>query len=114
QPDIEGNRVLYFNLNGQRREIVIHDASIISSVTARKKAEPTNKEHVGATMAGSVLQVLVKKGDHIKRGDTLIVTEAMKMETTIEARFDAIVEHVYVADGDAISSGDLLLELTEK
>lgn len=114
QADIEGNRVLYFNLNGQRREIVIHDASIISSVTARKKAEPTNKEHVGATMAGSVLQVLVKKGDHVKRGDTLIVTEAMKMETTIEARFDAVIEHIYVTDGDAISSGDLLIELAEK
>lgn len=114
QADIEGNRVLYFNLNGQRREIVIHDASIISSITARKKAEPTNKEHVGATMAGSVLQVLVKKGDHVKRGDTLIVTEAMKMETTIEARFDAVIEHIYVTDGDAISSGDLLIELAEK
>lgn len=62
EPDIEGNRTLFFNLNGQRREILVKDHSIISSVQTKRKAEPTNKEQIGATMSGSVLQVLVKKG----------------------------------------------------
>ena len=114
EPDIEGNRVLFFNLNGQRREIVIKDNSIISSVQTKRKAEPTNKEQIGATMSGSVLQVLVNKGDRVKRGDTLLVTEAMKMETSVEARFDGIVDHVYVTEGEAIQSGDLLIEVKEK
>ena len=61
EPDIEGNRVLFFNLNGQRREITIKDNSIISTVQTRLKAEPTNREQIGATMSGSVLDVLVKK-----------------------------------------------------
>lgn len=112
--DIEGNRTLFFNLNGQRREISVKDTSIKSTVIAKRKAEPTNKEQVGATMSGSVLQVLVKKGDQVKRGDTLLVTEAMKMETSIEARFDGTVEHVYVTEGEPISSGDLLIEVAEK
>ena len=44
----------------------------------------------------------------------VMITEAMKMETAIEARFDGEIAHVYVTDGDAIASGDLLIEVTEK
>jgi pyruvate carboxylase len=114
EPDIEGNRTLFFNLNGQRREIVVKDNSIISSVQTKRKAEPTNKEQIGASMSGSVLEVLVKKGDRVARGQTLMVTEAMKMETSVEARFSGVVEHVYVTDGEPIQSGDLLIEVKEK
>ncbi|MCB5950778.1 pyruvate carboxylase [Enterococcus sp. BWT-B8] len=114
EPDVEGNRTLFFNLNGQRREIEIKDHSIKSSVQTKRKAEPTNKGQIGATMSGSVLQLLVKKGDKVKKGDPLIITEAMKMETSLEAHFDGMVDHIYVSEGEAISSGDLLLELEEK
>lgn len=114
EPDIEGNRTLFFNLNGQRREIVVKDSAIISSVQTKRKAEPTNKEQIGASMSGSVLEVLVKKGDRVARGQTLMVTEAMKMETSVEARFSGVVEHVYVTDGEPIQSGDLLIEVKEK
>ncbi|EHQ8827149.1 pyruvate carboxylase [Enterococcus faecalis] len=114
EPDIDGNRVLFFNLNGQRREVLVKDASIKSAVQVKQKAEPTNKEQIGATMSGSVLQVLVKRGDKVEKGQPLLITEAMKMETTIEARFAGTVDHIYVEEGEAISSGDLLLEVKEK
>ncbi|MFV0561217.1 MAG: pyruvate carboxylase, partial [Enterococcus sp.] len=114
EPDIDGNRVLFFNLNGQRREILIKDSSIISTVQTKRKAEPTNREQVGATMSGSVLEVLVKKGDHVQKGQTIMITEAMKMETAIEARFDGEVTHIYAEAGEAIMSGDLLMEISEK
>ena len=107
----EGNRILFFNLNGQRREIVVNDKSIQSTIVHRKKAEPTDKNQYGATMSGSVLQVLVKKGDYVKKGDVLMITEAMKMETAIEARFDGVVDHLYVQPGEIIQSGDLIIEL---
>ncbi len=111
EADEEGNRILFFNLNGQRREIVVNDKSVQSTIVHRKKAEPTDKNQYGATMSGSVLQVLVKKGDHVKKGDVLMITEAMKMETAIEARFDGVVNHLYVHPGETIQSGDLLIEL---
>lgn len=114
EPDIEGNRTLFFNLNGQRREIEVKDTSIKTSVAVKKKAEPTNKEHIGATMSGTVLEVFVNRGDRVKRGDTLMVTEAMKMETSIDAGFDGEVKHVYVKQGEPIASGDLLIEVEEK
>ena len=114
EADIEGNRTLFFNLNGQRREILVKDASIKSAVQAKRKAEPTNREQIGATMSGSVLKVLVEKGDHVEKGQPLLITEAMKMETSIDARFAGKVSHLYVEEGESITSGDLLIEVKEK
>ena len=57
------------------------------------------------------LNVLVKKDQVVKKGEPLVVTEAMKMETTIKAPFDGKVTHIYVKDGDVLASQDLLLEL---
>lgn len=56
--------------------------------------------------------MLVEKGQVVKKGTPLVVTEAMKMETTIKAPFDGKVTHIYVKDGDVLESQDLLLELT--
>lgn len=114
EADVEGNRTLFFNLNGQRREIVIKDASIKSAVQTKRKVEPTNREQIGATMTGSVLKVLVKKGDYVEKGQPLLITEAMKMETSIDARFAGKVSHLYVEEGESIASGDLLIEVKEK
>lgn len=109
--DEDGNRSLFFSANGQNLQIVIHDKSKEAKVNAIPKAEPTNPNHIGATLSGSVLNVLVKKDQVVKKGEPLVVTEAMKMETTIKAPFDGKVTHIYVKDGDVLASQDLLLEL---
>ncbi|EKF51928.1 Pyruvate carboxyl transferase [Lactococcus garvieae DCC43] len=114
EPDILGNRILFFNLNGQRREISVKDQSIKTQVVAKRKADSTDPQQIGATMPGSVLDILVKKGEKVKKGQALMVTEAMKMETTIEAPFDATVEDIHVVSGEAIQTKDLLVELREQ
>lgn len=111
EADEDGNRSLFFSVNGQNLQIVIHDKSKEAKVNAIPKAEPTNPNHIGATLSGSVLNVLVSKDQVVKKGEPLIVTEAMKMETTIKAPFDGKVTHIYVKDGDVLASQDLLLEL---
>lgn len=75
------------------------------------KADPSNPNQIGATMPGTVLKVVVSKGSPVKRGDHLLITEAMKMETTVQAPKDGVVKEVYISSGDAISTGDLLIEL---
>ncbi len=55
---------------------LVKDASIKSAVQVKQKAEPTNKEQIGATMSGSVLQVLVKRGDKVEKGQPLLITES--------------------------------------
>lgn len=111
QPD--GTRTLYFELNGQPREISIDDASAETDQIQRKKAEKGNSKHIGATMPGTVLKVAIDRGSRVKRGEHLLITEAMKMETTVQAPFDGTVKEIHVSAGDSISTGDLLIEMDE-
>jgi pyruvate carboxylase len=113
-PQPDGTRVVYFELNGQPREVVIKDENIKSTVQTRIKADPKNPHHIAASMPGTVLKVLVEKGEKVVRGDHLMITEAMKMETTVQATFSGVVKDLYVANGDAIQTGDLLIELSEQ
>ena len=62
-------------------------------------------------MSGSVVKVLVQPGAKVKKGTPLVATEAMKMETSIQASIHGFVKEIHVKAGDVIESGDLLLEL---
>ena len=107
----DGTLVIYFELNGQSRELVIQDMTVEVQGRIALKADPSNPNQIGATMPGTVLKVVVSKGSSVKRGDHLLITEAMKMETTVQAPKDGIVKEVYTSAGDAISTGDLLIEI---
>jgi len=110
----DGHRIVYFELNGQPREIKVRDASAKVTVQQKRKADPANPGHIGASMPGKVLKIMVQPGDKVKKGEHLIVTEAMKMETTMQAPFDAIVKEVAVQTGDSIDTSDLLIVLEKK
>ncbi len=64
-----------------------------------------------APMPGTVMKVMVKPGDQVKNGDTVIVLEAMKMETPIAADKDGVVVSVDVAVGAVVAEGDTLLTI---
>lgn len=113
QPQPDGTRIVYFELNGQPREVVIKDESIKSTVQQRVKADPQNPEHIGASMPGTVIKVLVEKGEKVNKGDHLMITESMKMETTVQAPFAGVIKDIYVKSGEAIQTGDLLIEITK-
>ncbi|SFC74205.1 pyruvate carboxylase [Bacillus sp. UNCCL81] len=112
QPD--GTRVIYFELNGQPREIVVKDYSIKSTVVQKRKGDTSNPNHINATMPGTVLNVLVKKGDVVEKGQTLAITEAMKMETTVQSPFTGVIRDILITSGESISTGDLLIELDQR
>ncbi|KGP71472.1 pyruvate carboxylase [Pontibacillus yanchengensis] len=110
EPQADGTRVVYFELNGQPREIVVKDDSIKSAVEERPKADKDNDKHIGATMPGTVIKVIADKGEKVNKGDHIMITEAMKMETTVQAPFEGKVKDIYVRNGEAIHVGDLLVE----
>ena len=88
EPQADGTRIIYFELNGQPREVIIEDESIKSiSCYKSKSVILTNANHIAATMPGTVIKVVVEKGDKVEKGDHLLITEAMKMETTVQAPF---------------------------
>ncbi|MFT8361768.1 MAG: pyruvate carboxylase [Sporolactobacillus sp.] len=107
----DGLRTAYFELNGQPREVMIKDVNVQSSETVHAKAEKDNPHQIGASMPGTVVKILVRPGERVKKGDHLMVTEAMKMETTVQAASDGVVKKIYVSENDVIETGDLMLEL---
>lgn len=110
EPRTDGTRIMYFELNGQSREIIIRDKSVQTDIVELPKADKDNSKHIGATMPGTVIETLCRAGDKVTKGDYLLITEAMKMETTIQAPFTGEIKEVYVDAADAISVGDLLIE----
>ena len=110
EPAVDGTRHVNFELNGQSRSVKVKDERVKSNVKAVPKADVKNKHHVGATMPGTVLNVLVDVGTEVKQGDQLMITEAMKMETTLQAPMNGLVKAIPVKNGDTIEVNDLLIE----
>ena len=111
EADEKGNRTIYYVMNGQARRITIKDENIKTNANVKPKADKTNPNHIGAQMPGSVTEVKVSVGDEVKVNQPLLITEAMKMETTIQAPFDGVIKQVTVNNGDTIATGDLLIEI---
>lgn len=113
EADESGNRELNFDFNGQGRIIKVQDKNVKVSGTARRKANSAIIGEVGATLSGSVVKVLVEKGSPVEKGESLVVTEAMKMETNITAPISGIVKDIFVQSGGKIESGDCLILIEE-
>ena len=69
------------------------------------------QEVIEAPMPGNIWKVLVKEGDTVSEGDTLLILEAMKMENEIMAPSDGTVDTVPVVKGASVNSGDVLVTL---
>lgn len=108
-PHADGTRTVFFELNGQPREVTIVDKSVETDAVKAVKADPGNSHHVGSTMPGMVVAVAVKPGDNVKKGQKLLTLEAMKMETMINAEKDGKIAEVLVRSGSQVDTGDLLV-----
>ncbi len=108
---IDGTRTVFFELNGQPREVEVVDRSLEVGPSTRVKADATDLTHVAASMPGMVIGVAVKVGERVTKGQKLLALEAMKMETMINADRDGEVTQLLVQSGSQVESGDLLLVL---
>ena len=72
--------------------------------------KPSMDKLLRATMPGMVLDVKVKVGDTVKKGDPLLIIEAMKMENVIKAPGDAVIKSIFAQRGKSVDKGDKLLE----
>ena len=111
-PHIEdGTRTVFFELNGQPREVVITDRSLASSVRATVKADPGDPGQIGSPLPGLVVSVAVQVGDAIEKGQKLLSIEAMKMETTIYAERPGRVTEVHTGVSRQVLTGELLIRI---
>lgn len=107
----DGSRTVFFELNGQPREITVIDRSLEPEGQAAVKADPDDPTQVGASMPGMVINVAIAEGDRVRTGQKLLVLEAMKMETTINSPMDGVVGKIITKPGTQVAAGDLLVTI---
>jgi pyruvate carboxylase len=110
EPRPDGMRTVFFELNGQPREVEVRDKSSKAAASVRRKADQAKKGDVGAPMPGAVTMLHVKTGQQVRKGDRLLVMDAMKMQTTVYAPVDGIIKEI-VNPRDTVEARDLLLTI---
>ena len=102
-------------INAETTAVVNNNSQPLINNNAEIKKEIKNKELSGkaikAQVPGKITQILVKEGQSIKNGDTIIMLEAMKMETNILAKTAGEIEKIFIKNGDQVGAGQLIATL---
>ena len=111
EPHPDGRRTVFFELNGQPREVAVRDRSLKATAAERLKADPANPGQVGAPLPGMITSVSVGPNQSVKKGDRLLVIEAMKMQSTVYATAAGKVTAIHAHPGQQVETKDLLVVL---
>ncbi|KAJ9503552.1 pyruvate carboxylase [Exophiala xenobiotica] len=106
-----GQREVFYEVNGEVRQVTIDDTKAAVENTSRPKADPSDSSQVGAPMAGVVVEVRAKEGGEVKKGDPIAVLSAMKMEMVISAPHSGKVGEILVKEGDSVAGSDLVCKI---
>jgi biotin carboxyl carrier protein len=111
-------------VNGAAYDVQTDEAEIVATPAPVKVERPveepkypveTAKSSSGwaavTPLPGTIVDVLVSKGDLVKKGQTLVILEAMKMENQIESEVDGVVAEVSVSKGDTVLEGEKIVVL---
>ena len=109
--DDNNMRTVFFELNGQPRSIRIKDNSIEKQSPEKRFANHEDPNQIAAPMPGVISSVVVEVGQKVKRGDTLLSIEAMKMETAVISNKDGIIDEIVASVGVPVDAKDLLVVL---
>ncbi|MBE6339434.1 MAG: biotin/lipoyl-binding protein [Bacteroidales bacterium] len=120
------DNIIEIELNGKRYTVEVEReqpkprpaAPIITPTAAQMPSAPTQPQNkpakvkkITSPLPGVVLDVKVQPGDAVKRGQVVMILEAMKMENEIEATDDGIVSSISKSKGDSVMEGDTLIVL---
>ena len=105
-----------FIVEFQKNESKKVKAARVAAPTAAPSAAPVAAKPAGAAVVksplpGSIVKVMVKPGDSIKKGDTLLTMESMKMENVVASEYTGTVKNVLVAAGQNVMQDDKLVEI---
>lgn len=113
-----GPAVYTVNVSGQTFVVQVAEGGDVSNIqpavaapVAAPTANATSGEDLPAPLAGNIFKVLVAPGQQVEEGETVMIMEAMKMETEISAPKAGTISSVYVKEGDAVQVGQALLAM---
>lgn len=113
-------RPFYLTVDGMPEEVMVeslHEISLEPVAGGRpvhggsKRPRASKQGDVTTSMPGTIVEVLVREGDVVKAGDPVIVTEAMKMETEVQAPISGLVTAIHVVKGDSVNPDEALIEI---
>ena len=107
----DGKRHFYLSLDGMPEEAVFEPLNSFTGTGGSQRKQASQPGHVTTSMPGNVVDVLVAVGDVVKAGQGVLVSEAMKMESEIQAAISGTVKAVNVAKGDRVNPGEILIEI---
>ncbi|KAL5413109.1 hypothetical protein PMIN03_003886 [Paraphaeosphaeria minitans] len=108
-----GLREVFYEMNGETRVVTVEDEHAAIENVRRPKADPTDTSQVGSPMSGVLVEVRVKDGSDVMKGDPIAVLSAMKMEMVISAPHSGKIDGLSVREGDSVDSGDLVCKLVK-
>lgn len=119
------DNIARIEVNGTHYDVEVHKqvvqpktpVLVRQEVPAPTRSETKIKKSIGALqikapLPGNIMQILVRTGDPVKKGEKLLIYEAMKMENSILAEKDGTVAAIKVQPGDSVLEGDVLIELS--
>jgi biotin carboxyl carrier protein len=77
----------------------------------RKNYEPLDPKKILSFIPGTVLDIMVKEGQSVSKGEDLMILDAMKMQNRLKAGIPGIIKKIHVNKGDRVSKGTLLIDL---
>lgn len=116
-------RPYYLKIDGVPEEILVEPLEEISlggasgesparaPALSGKRPRATDPGHVTTSMPGTIVDILVAVGDEVKAGDPLLITEAMKMETEVQAPVSGVVLAIHVKKGESVTPDEALIEI---
>ncbi len=117
----ENRRPFYVAVDGVPEEIMVEtleeigidDNATTPTVKTKgsKRPKADDPGDVTASMPGTIVEVLVEVGDKVSAGDPVLITEAMKMETEVQAPIAGTVKAVHIAKGDTVNPDETLIEI---
>ncbi|MBX7243056.1 MAG: pyruvate carboxylase [Bacteroidia bacterium] len=103
----DGERDVFFKINGQTRSVHVKDKSVKSTKVANRKVQATNE--VGVPLQGKLTKIFVKPGDTVVKNQPLFVVEAMKMETGISASAPGKIKQVLLSENIMVEQEDCVI-----
>jgi biotin carboxyl carrier protein len=123
--DFDGD-LAKIEVNGTEYDVEVHQEQVKSTKTPTlvrprvavdrkdskiKKSVSNRSYELKAPLPGSIFKILMNEGDEVKKGDTIMIMEAMKMENNIQSEKDGKIVTMKVKEGDSVLQNDVLVEI---
>ena len=89
----------------------LYQTRISSKFANRKPYQPADPGKILSFIPGTIVEIYIEPGQEVKKGEILLILDAMKMKNRLKCPMDGIVKSIAVKKGDKVSKGTVLLEL---